>query len=269
MKRIPAWVAVASLALAPLALDAQTPPPSTTPAGAASSAAPASTASGTTPAPMPTPSLVDDIIKLWKANLSEDFLKKYLSTTDAVKELSAEDIVRLRNSGLPENLILAITQRKMELSGAATPPPAGGTAAPVAPSTPTATPTPTPVPTPPTTARWEGLARRNAGIVLFKSRWDPGILEVKDAALRWTDAKDVSKNLLVPLKSLTEQQLTCLKKAGGNECFEWVAKTRTDEFRFRNVAWEQNENDKVQDVFSFLKALEPQLVSSQVPVDEK
>ncbi len=245
----------------PRSRSAQTPPPATTPADTATSAS---------PAPAPTPSLVDDIIRLWKANLSEDFLKKYLSTTDAVKELSADDIVRLRNAGLPENLILAITQRKMELAGTATPPPAGATgASPVPAATPAPTPAPTPVPAPPTTATWEGLARRNSGVVLFKSRWDPGILEVKDETLRWTDAKDVSKNLLVPLKSLTEQQLTCLKKSGGNECFEWVAKTRTDEFRFRNVAWQQNENGKVQDVFSFLKALDPQLVSSQVPVDEK
>ncbi len=272
MKRIPNWLAIAALALAPLALEAQTPPPSATPAGAATSASPASAQPGMAPAPVPTPSLVDDIIKLWKANLSEDFLKKYLSTTDAVKELSAEDIVRLRNAGLPENLILAITQRKMELAGTATPSaPAGvaGAIAPVPAATPVPTPTPTPVPTPPTTAVWEGLARRNSGVVLFKSRWDPGILEVKDETLRWTDSKDVSKNLLVPLKSLTEQQLTCLKKSGGNECFEWVAKTRTDEFRFRNVAWQQNENGKVQDVFSFMKTLNPQLVSSQVPVDSK
>lgn len=142
-------------------------------------------------------------------------------------------------------------------------------AVPTAVPTPLATPLPSPVPTPPATAKWEGLARRNSGIVLFKSRWDPGILEVKDETLRWTDSKDVSKNLLVPLKSLTEQQLTCLKKSGGNECFEWVAKTRAEDFRFRNVAWEQNENAKVEDVFSFFKALAPSLVSSQVPVDAK
>lgn len=267
MKRIPNWLAAAALALAPLALDAQTPPASTTPA-------PASTMPGmATSTPAPTPTLVDDIIKLWKANLSEDFLKKYLSTTDAVKELTAEDIVRLRNAGLPENLILAITQRKMELAAMPTPaaPAPGAAAAPMAPvPTPAAvaTPAPTPVP-PPTTARWDALVRRNSGLVLFKSRWDPGVLEVKDETLRWTDSKDVTKNLFLPLKSLTEQQLTCLKKPGGNECFEWVARTRTDEFRFRNVAWEQNENGKIQDIFSFLKALDPNLVSSQVPVDQK
>lgn len=264
----PVWLVTATVALAPLTLRAQAPPPATTPAPSTS----ASTASPLpATAPVPAPTLVDDLIKLWKANLSEDFIKRYVSTSDVAKDLSAEDVVRLRNSGLPESLILAITQRKQELAGTA--PPASGPLTPVSSAASSSGPSPTPVappvPTSAPLARWEGLTRRNSGVVLFKTRWDPGILEVKDEALRWTDAKDVSKNLLVPLKSLTEQQLTCLKKSGGNECFEWVAKTRTDEFRFRNVAWEQNENGRIEDVFSFLKARDPRLVSSQVPVDQK
>ena len=117
MKRISIWLATASLALAPLALDAQTTPAAVTP----SAAAPATMSGMAAPTPVPTPSLVDDIIKLWKANLSEEFLKKYVSTSDIIKELSAEDIVRLRTAGLPESLILTITQRKMELAGTATP----------------------------------------------------------------------------------------------------------------------------------------------------
>ncbi|HEX7528599.1 MAG TPA: hypothetical protein VF425_05780, partial [Thermoanaerobaculia bacterium] len=43
--------------------------------------------------PTPTPTLVENIIKLWKANLSEDFLKKYITSSDLAKDLSAEDIV--------------------------------------------------------------------------------------------------------------------------------------------------------------------------------
>jgi hypothetical protein len=35
------------------------------------------------------------------------------------------------------------------------------------------------------------------------------------------------------------------------------------------VAWEQNEDDKIEDIFAFMKALDPRLVSSQVPVDQK
>ena len=64
------------------------------------------------PMPTPTPSLVDNLIKLWKANLSEDFLKKYISGADIAKDLSAEDIVKLRNAGLPESLISAVSERK-------------------------------------------------------------------------------------------------------------------------------------------------------------
>ena len=105
--------------------------------------------------------------------------------------------------------------------------------------------------------------------MLFKSRWDPGVLEFKDASLRWIDSKDAGKNLLLPAAQMTEQQLTCLKKSGGNECFEWVVKTRTDEYRFRDVGWRQNENAKVEELFEFFRSAYPSLISSRTPVDEK
>jgi hypothetical protein len=263
MRAISTWLPVVILALGSRTLTAQVVPPAPTPAGGAALAPPASTSPmAAVPSPSPIPTLVDDVIRLWKANLSENFLRKYVSMSEVAKELTAEDIVRLRNAGLPESLILEVTQKKLGLAASPTPAGPGLPAAAVAPA-------PTPVPTPRTTARWEGLVRRNSGIVLFKSRWDPGILEFKDDTLRWTDAKDVTKNLLIPEKSLTEQQLTCLKKASGLECFEWVVRTRTDEFRFRNVGWEQNENADIEDVFAFLKKLHPNLVSSRMPVNEK
>lgn len=213
----------------------------------------AGTAAEAAPAPTPTPSLVDNLIKLWKANLSEDFLKKYISGSDIAKDLSAEDIVKLRNAGLPESLISAVSERKQVVA------------------TPTAAPQPGAVvaPAPAMSMRWEGLVRRNSGVVLLKSRWDPGVLEFKDETLRWTDARDASKNVLVTAKQMTEQQLTCLKKAGGNECFEWVVKTKGQEYRFRDISWAQGENAKVLELFAYFKARYPSLVASQVPVDEK
>ena len=225
-----------------------------------SGAAPADSALATTPAttPAPTPTLVENLIKLWKANLSEDFLRKYIDAADIRRDLSAEDIIQLRNAGIPESLIFAAEHKPAATAGAAS----SGAAAPIAVA-------PTPTPTPPTTARWEGLARRNSGVVLFKSRWDPGVLEFKEDTLRWTDGHDASKNVLLTSKQVTEQQLTCLKKSGGNECFEWVVKSKAGEYRFRDISWEQGENAKPQDVFKFMKTLFPNLVSSQVPVDEK
>jgi hypothetical protein len=117
--------------------------------------------------------------------------------------------------------------------------------------------------------RWEGLTRRNSGVVLLKSRWDPGVLEFKDETLRWTDARDASKNVLLTAKQMTEQQLTCLKKPGGNECFEWVIRTKGQEYRFRDIAWEQGDNAKVAELFAYFRSRYPNLVFSQTPVDEK
>jgi len=231
--------------------------PAQTPASGA--AAPAD--STYSPMPTPTPSLVENIIKLWKANLSEDFLKKYISGSDLAKDLSAEDIVKLRNAGLPENLISAVSERKAVVATGA---PAPGAVPALVPA-----PSPTPAPMPVTNARWEGLARRNGGVVLFKGRWDPGVLEFKEETLRWTDGRDASKNVLLTAKQITEQQLTCLKKAGGNECFEWVVKTKGQDYRFRGISWEQGEDARVQEVYKFFQALYPSLVSSHVPVDEK
>jgi hypothetical protein len=125
------------------------------------------------------------------------------------------------------------------------------------------------VPGPADSRRWDGLALRNSGIVLLKSRWDSGTLEFRESSLRWIDSKRTEKNVLIPFAQITEQQLTCLKKAGGNECFEWVVMTRNAEYRFRDASWRQGENAKIQDVFDFFKGAYPNLISSRTPVDEK
>ncbi|HEX2757944.1 MAG TPA: hypothetical protein VHP60_05555 [Thermoanaerobaculia bacterium] len=193
--------------------------------------------------------LVEDIIRLWRANLSEDFINKYMAGADLARDLTAEDVVRLRNAGVPETLITSITRRRAEAGAAA--------------SVPQMTPGSR------DSRRWDGLTRRNSGLVLLKSRWDAGVLEFKDASLRWMDSRDAAKNLLVPAVQVTEQQLTCLKKSGGNECFEWVVKTRSEEYRFRDVGWRQGENAKVEELFEFFRSAYPNLISSRRPVDEK
>lgn len=193
--------------------------------------------------------LVDDITRLWRANLSEEFISKYVAHSDLARDLTADDVVRLRGAGVPETLIASITLRRSEAAGAdgvsQTHPGAGAS------------------------RRWDGLTRRNSGVVLLKSRWDAGVLEFKDGSLRWADSRDAGKNVLLPAAQATEQQLTCLKKAGGNECFEWVVKTRNEEYRFRDVGWQQGENAKVAELFAFFSAAYPNLISSRRPVDEK
>jgi hypothetical protein len=188
--------------------------------------------------------LVDDITRLWRANLSEEFINKYFARTDLARDLTPDDVVRLREAGVPESLIASLTLREA----------AAGTA---------------PNPGPNDSRRWDGLALRNSGVVLMKSRWDSGMLEFRETSLRWVDSKRTEKNLLIPIEQVTEQQLTCLKKAGGNECFEWVVKTRSEEYRFRDASWKQGENIKVQELFDFFRGAYPNLISSRTPVEEK
>jgi len=193
--------------------------------------------------------LVDDITRLWKANLSEEFINKYFARTDLARDLTPGDVVRLREAGVPESLIASLTLRAAA---------AGATSSPSSYS-----------PGPNDSRRWDGLALRNSGIVLLKSRWDSGMLEFRETSLRWVDSKRTEKNLLIPIEQVTEQQLTCLKKAGGNECFEWVVKTRSEEYRFRDASWKQGDNIKVQELFDFFRSAYPNLISSRTPVDEK
>ncbi|MBK8595103.1 MAG: hypothetical protein IPP07_03845 [Holophagales bacterium] len=193
--------------------------------------------------------LVEDITRLWRANLSEEFISKYFAHSDLARDLTPQDIVVLRSAGVPETLITSITLGRS----------APGTAAKSSQA----------VPGPADSRRWDGLALRNSGIVILKSRWDSGTLEFKEGSLRWVDSRQTDKNLLLPMAQVTEQQLTCLKKAGGNECFEWVVKTRNEEHRFRDTAWRQGENTKVQELFDFFRLAYPGLISSRNPVDEK
>ncbi len=193
--------------------------------------------------------LVEDITRLWKANLSEEFISKYVAHSDLARDLTADDVVRLRNAGVPETLIASITLRRGDAPANAKA--SGMASAPAGPR------------------RWDGLTRRNSGVVLFKGRWDAGVLEFKDATLRWVDSRDAGKNVLLPVAQITEQQLTCLKKSGGNECFEWVVKTRNEEYRFRDVSWQQDENAKVAELYEYFAGAYPNLISSRRPVDEK
>jgi hypothetical protein len=78
--------------------------------------------------------------------------------------------------------------------------------------------------------RWEGLVRRNPGIVVFRSRWNPGVLELRDDLVRWSDRKDPGKNLVLPVRRLTGHTLVC---RGGAACTEWRVATKTETYVFR------------------------------------
>ncbi len=220
------------------------------------------------PVPVPAPKPFEEIIKLWKGNLSEEFIKRKIESEAVVYQLTADDIVLSKAANLPESIIEAM-MKTAQRPGAA-PAVAAPVAAPMAAPAPAA-----PVPPVDLAAQadrsWEGLVRRNDGVVLFKSRWNDGKLSFKEEKLAWLDAKDEKKNLILPAKSIKEQFLVCLKGAPNvqTECFEWGVKTENGEYRFRDVGWKRADSVKPQELFDFMKAIYPNLVSSKYPADEK
>ena len=94
-------------------------------------------------------------------------------------------------------------------------------------SAPDAAPAPAPF-------RWDGLERRNPGLLVFRSRWDPGTLELRDDLVRWADRKNPGKNLVLPVRRLTGHTLVCRGPAGA-PCSEWRLSTKTEVYVFREA----------------------------------
>jgi hypothetical protein len=89
-------------------------------------------------------------------------------------------------------------------------------------------------PAAPAPFRWEGLARRNPGLVLFRSRWDAGVLELRDDLVRWADRVNPGKNLVLPVRRLTGHAIRC-HGAPGTPCTEWRLSTKNETYVFREV----------------------------------
>lgn len=81
--------------------------------------------------------------------------------------------------------------------------------------------------------RSEGLERRTPGMVVFKSRWDPGVLELRDDLVRWTDRVNPGKNLVLSVRRLLGHELVCRGEAG--RCTEWRLLTKTETYVFREA----------------------------------
>ena len=202
-----------------------------------------------------------EVIKLQRANLSEDFILQRIAEDRKVYTLTADQMIELRNNGISERVIAAmqgsvrIPDDSIQVSARGS-----GSNSPMTSTQPASGPAMT----------WEGLVRRNSGVVIMKSRWDSGTLTYADGQIRWVDAKDSQKNLLIPERAVSEHFLTCLKKAGGNECFEWGFRTKDgEEYHFRDVNWEQGGIEKPLAVHDFFRSRFPNLIDSNKPVEKK
>lgn len=235
-------------------------------------AAPSSAVPGATPVVPERPHR--GVIKLWQAKITEDVIKKMIESREVRFNLTSDDILELQAASVPQNLIMFMLDVDKNASmgvpsnaamapAPGTTPQAGGSAALVARAT-------APVPIASVQKAWQGMARRNGGLVVFKSRWDVGALEFKEETIFWKDAKDPKKNVFVPMMQVAEQFIVEEKKGGGNVPFEWGFRSKSgDEYRFRDQGWQKGDNTSVKEIFKLLKDGYPALVSSTQAADEK
>ncbi len=240
---------------------------------------------GSVPAPEPKP--YEQVVKLWKAQLSEEFLLRKIEREQVAYRLSTDDIIACKVAGVPESIIEAMMKTGGRPTPAAKPvvPPVvqipQATPAPTVPPAPTAPPVPpappavpavaippaapaasAPGPTPPADHSWDGLVRRSPGVVLFRPRWEPGKLSFLEGEIRWLDAADAARNVVLSLAMIQEQFLVCPNDASSDSsCFEWGVKTADSEFRFRDAGGRRVMSSKPLDLFNALKAIAPNLAA--------
>lgn len=231
----------------------------------------------------------EQVVKLWKAGLSEEFLRRKIERESVVYELSTDDIIACKTAGVPESIIEAMMKTggppapaaeavvapPVEIAPVAPAPPVA-VAPPVPPSVPVvpsvpmaAAPPAAPAATVPSPAAradrsWDGLVRRSPGVVLFRPRWEPGKLSFVGDEIRWLDAGDEARNVVLPLAKIQEQFLVCPNDASSDAgCYEWGVKTADAEFRFRDAGGKREMSSKPLDLFTSLQALAPNLAAKK------
>jgi hypothetical protein len=111
---------------------------------------------------------------------------------------------------------------------------------------------------------WDGLVRRSPGVVLFRPRWEPGKLSFLEGEIRWLDAADAARNVVLSLAIIQEQFLVCPDDASSDSgCYEWGVKTVDAEFRFRDAGGKREMSSKPLDLFDTLKAIAPNLAAKK------
>ena len=105
-----------------------------------------------------------------------------------------------------------------------------------------------------------------AGGNLIGARWRAGVLEIRKETLFWTDAKDPSRNLLVPLARLASHALLCRTGTTGEVCDTWSFRTAEGETeRFRDPEASRDTCASPAEIFRHVMTTAPSVAVSVAP----
>jgi hypothetical protein len=214
-----------------------------------------------TPAPTPPESTPDDarlvdVVRLVRAGLSDRLVCEQIRQSGQHHRLSANDLVYLKDHGVPEAVIATL----METPIVPTPTPSP-TAPPAAPRP--VAPTPPPTAAPPAALIFEPLVRLTG---TFRKA-QAGRLVLTGENLEWSDANDPARAERTPTASLSAAWLATSRPRQGPPVVELRVRTAAGEdLTFRDVDWSAGGNARVGALYLAIRERFPQVVLPEKPV---
>lgn len=182
------------------------------------------------PVSAPDDSRLEDIVRLVNSGLSEELIIRQIRSSGENYRLSIGDLIFLKNKQVPEAVIAALITSS---AGASTPPPA----------------------VKPTVfgplLKMKGFLKKDA----------PGTLRMNDGRLDWLDGKKPERNFALEIASIKSSWLECSPRAQGNFCYAvGLELFNGDQYEFRDLTWETGDNAQVLALTDALKKGYPQIV---------
>lgn len=166
--------------------------------------------------------IVEEVIKLYKAGLSEEVIFQYISNYPKPYQVSADDVLKLKENNISEEIIKKLLSKeyfsleKKEI----------------------------------TPREFKNLLLKKG----FMKKDRLGNLALKEERVEWYDSKKPSENFSFKIKGIKTIYLKCKPKVEENFCYEIVfSNFDGKEYKFSDFNWEKGENKVVKELFQFFK----------------
>lgn len=199
------------------------------------------------PTPAPVPLQPDDarlvdLVRLIKSGISESIIAEQVRQSDKAYNLSVNDLLYLKESGVQESLIAALMATNA----------AGTTAPAVAPSE----------------QVFDDLVQVRKGLFDFLRKDRAGRLVLHGDVLTWEDGSNPDENFTFQVSGLEKVWFTCDARSSGDFCHQINFKiVKGDTYRFQDSRRDSGSNAAVLEVMEALRTYFPTLTFAKPNVD--
>jgi hypothetical protein len=202
-----------------------------------------------TPAPMrPDDPRLTDVVRLVRSGLSEAIVVKQVETSKQVFDLTVNDLVYLKESGVPDPVIQALLATKSRPVAPVAAPAAGGVVAAPAPAPTVVAPVPVPAAAAAPVVSMPDVVLDDLVLTqpafLKKSR--PGRISLKGDEFSWTDGVDAKESFHFKLATVERVWLTCQASGTDKTCYQInIQITKGARYCFQDLKREPGSNESV------------------------